>query len=56
MIIFKVVYFAYRKVLVSTLVGVSFPATIPLALKAIARMMADMLSMSNVPISSLALW
>ena len=46
----------YLNVEVSTLVGVSFPSTIPFALNAIARMMAVILFISNVSISSLALW
>jgi hypothetical protein len=46
----------YFNVDVSTRVGVSLPATIPLELSAMARMMAVILNMSKVPISSLALW
>src|SRR6185312_16912316 len=43
----------YRSCLVSTLDGVSFPATMEVELRAIDLMIRAMLSISRVPISSL---
>jgi hypothetical protein len=52
----KSTHFHQRNAETSTLLGVSFPETIPFELRAMARMMAAMFCMSRVPISSEALW